>query len=77
MDLDIRIIDLPVAPEFLWFVLALLIIFFIIISSILTYHWKIYGLDHNPKVFAKSIFWIVSIILIFVMTLAVTGFEYL
>jgi len=75
MDIFNQTINLPIAPEFLWLILAILIIVFISISTILTYHWKSYGIYHNPKIFAKSIFWIISILFIFIMTLAVTGFE--
>ncbi|HRY30903.1 MAG TPA: hypothetical protein P5328_00725 [Candidatus Paceibacterota bacterium] len=71
-----KIIDLPIAPEFLWFILAFLIILFIAIYLILIYHWKSYGLEHNPRIFARTIFWIIAIVLILIMAFSITGFEY-
>lgn len=70
-----KYINIPIAPEFLWFLLAIGILFFITIGAILTYHWKKYGLENNPKVFARTLFWIVSTALVFIMALAIIGFE--
>ena len=77
METEVKIVELPIAPEALWLVVALVLIFFITISMIFTYHWKKYGVDNNPKIFAKSLYWIVSIILIVIMTVAVSAFDYL
>jgi hypothetical protein len=75
MTENIKQINIPIAPEFLWFMLAIGILFFITVGGVLAYHWKKYGLENNPKVFAKTLFWTVSIALVFIMVLAIIGFE--
>lgn len=72
---EIETININIASEILWFVLAIEIIFFIIAYFIFSYHWKNYGIDNNPKVFARPIFWIVALILIILMTFSIVGFE--
>lgn len=69
------ILNSGIPAEFLWFLLAMGIIFFFTMAWIFTHHWKYYGVKGNPKVFAKTLFWVVSVILILVMTLAITAFE--
>jgi divalent metal cation (Fe/Co/Zn/Cd) transporter len=68
-------ITLNIPVEFLWFVLALALIFFIIMSFIFRYHWKEYGVYDNPKVFAKTLYWIVCFMLIVLMAVALIVFE--
>jgi len=77
MPIANKIMDIPISAEFLWFALAILIVFFLVMSMILSYHWKNYGVDNNPKIFARAVFWVVSVILIVVMAFAATGFDYL
>lgn len=69
------ILNIGVPPELLWFLLSLGILFFLIMAWIFTHHWEYYGVKGNPKVFAKTLFWVVSVILILVMALAITAFE--
>ena len=69
------ILNLGIPSEILWFFLAIGIIFFLTMAWIFTHHWKYYGIQGNPKVFAKTLFYVVSVILILVMTLAITAFE--
>ena len=72
-----QITELTVVPEFLWFMLAIALLFFISMSFVFHYHWKKYGVEDNPKVFAKSLYWIASFILIIVMVVSLMTFEYL
>jgi hypothetical protein len=46
-----------------------------VISGVLSYHWRYYGVKDNPKVFAKTIYWIVAFILIAIMTVALLSYE--
>lgn len=66
---------LSVSPDFLWGVLALVLAVFLIISFILQYHWKHYGIDTDGKLFTRSLFWIVSTGLILTATFALVAFE--
>jgi len=72
-----EVVEITVAPELLWFILFLVLLFFIFMTIVFTYHWKHYGVGNNPKIYAQSIYWIVSIILIIIMAGAITFFEYL
>lgn len=64
-----------IQPDFLWGFLAFVLFIFLIIALILQYHWKHYGIEGSGKIFAKSIFWIVSIFLILIATFALVAFE--
>lgn len=66
---------LSVSPDFLWGTLALVLAVFLIISFILQYHWKHYGVDVDGRLFTKALFWIVSVALIVTATLALVAFE--
>lgn len=68
-----RSINFP--SEIMWLFLAGIIIFFFIMSFVLKHHWKYYGIKENPKVFAKAIYWVVSVFLILVMFLSIIYFE--
>jgi uncharacterized membrane protein len=68
-------LNLFIPSEILWGLLAFMLLFFLITGFILNYHWKYYGIKDNPKVFAKSIFWIISIILIIIMTISLLSYE--
>jgi hypothetical protein len=70
-----KIIEINFPSEILWFLLAVALIFFMIMSFVFRYHWKKYGVDDNPKVFAKSLYWIISFMLIALMTVAIVIFE--
>ncbi len=66
---------LSVSPDFLWGTLALVLAVFLIISFILQYHWKNYGVDADGRLFTKALFWIVAVALIVTATLALVAFE--
>lgn len=68
-------IKFQVAPDILWGILALVLAGFLIVSAALNYHWKYYGIENNPKIFAKSFFWVVSFGLILIMTTALVAYE--
>jgi len=67
--------NFPIPSEIFWIMLAAGIIFFFTFAWIFHHHWNYYGIEGNSKVFAKSLFWIGSIFLIFTMALAITAFE--
>lgn len=64
-----------IAPEILWLLLAIVLIIFLVMSFILQHHWKYYGIKGNSKVFARALFWVISVFLIFVMLLSILFFE--
>ncbi|HMO78636.1 MAG TPA: hypothetical protein PJ997_00390 [Candidatus Paceibacterota bacterium] len=74
---NLKNIELPISSGAMWMTLLILIIVFVIMYFVFSYHWKSVGIEENPKVFARPLFWIVSVLLIIVMTLSVAGFEYL
>ena len=72
---DFDNLNFYIPPEVLWGITSLVLVFFLISGLVLNYHWKNYGIGNNPRVFAKTLFWLVSLILIGVMTIAVLYYE--
>ena len=68
-------ISITIPPDFLWGILAVFLVAFIVISLVLNYHWQYYGIKDNPKIFTKTIHWLVSIILILIMVAAIFAYE--
>lgn len=68
-------LNIAMPPEVLWGLLALGLFIFLVISLVLNYHWRYYGIKDNPKVFARTIYWMVSFILIGIMTISVLSYE--
>ena len=68
-----QIVSIP--PEFLWGLLALILFGFLIISFVFEYHWNHYGVNKNIKKVAQTFFWIISIVLILIMTFALFTFD--
>ena len=60
---------------YLWGILAAALIIFAIVSVILRFHWRFYGVEDNRKVFAKTMYWSVSFSLIVVATISLLVFE--
>ena len=69
------IANMIIPPIFLWTVLLIFILVFILISLVLHHHWKYYGIRNNPKIFVKTLHWIISAFLIVVMTMALLTYE--
>lgn len=70
-----KAINVPFAPEILWLMFAGVVAFFLVMTFIFHHHWKYYGIKGNSKVFARALFWIISVFLILVMVLAILFFE--
>ena len=68
-------INIVISPDVLWGILSLFLIFFLAITLTLQHHWKYYGIKDNPKIFTKSIHWLISIILILIMTASILAYE--
>ncbi len=64
-----------ISPDLLWGLLALLLFVFLIISFVFEYHWNHYGVNKNIKRIAQTLFWLVSIVIILVMTIALFIFD--
>lgn len=58
--------SINIPSDVVWGVLILVLLVFITVSWMLHYHFRYYGVKDNPKVFAKSLFWIISILLILI-----------
>lgn len=68
--------SINISSDIVWGILSLVLFIFLSVSWMLHYHFRYYGVKDNPKVFAKSLFWIVSILLIisaFVSALTYSG----
>lgn len=69
MEQKILEIPLNISVNFLWAVFIFAILIFSLFSWILVHHWGYYGVKGNNKIFAKSLYFIgsiISIILAFV-----------
>jgi len=75
METTEKIINIPLAPEILWLMFAGLVSFFLVMTFIFHHHWKYYGIKGNSKVFARALFWVISVFLILLMVLAILFFE--
>lgn len=58
------ILDMLTNPEVLRFILGFVIFLFIVMSSILVFHWHRYGMRARGIVIAEIIFFIVSVVFI-------------
>jgi hypothetical protein len=72
---DFTNLSVTISPDLLWGILAIFLLFFITVTIVLQYHWKYYGIKNNPKIFTKSIHWIISLVLILTMTFALLAYE--
>lgn len=64
--------SINISAPALWGILGIVFGIFLIVASVLHYHWKYYGIVNNPRIFAKTMFWVVSIFLLVIMLGAVT-----
>lgn len=60
---------------YLWGILALFLIVFSVLSTVLRFHWNNYSPVNNSKIFVKSLFWSVSFSLIILAALSLLTFE--
>ncbi len=63
---------LSITPDILLLVLGVFLLFYLIVSAVLFYHWSAYGMHSRGIVFGKTIFSIFSIVLIFISWLSIT-----
>jgi len=70
-----KVINIPFPSEVLWFLFAGIVAFFLVMTFIFHHHWKYYGIKGNSKVFARALFWIISVFLILMMILSILFFE--
>jgi hypothetical protein len=77
MELGLKevVINIPMDPTVLWFMLIIAILLFAGISFVFRYHWSYYGAKQNSKTFAKFLFFAVSFFLIFIMAMSAIAFE--
>lgn len=59
------VVNLPIEPVHMWVLFLLVLLFFIIISIMLIFHWTYYGVNENPRVFAKGLYFTIAVILLF------------
>ena len=60
---------------YLWGIFSLFLVFFIAISLTLRFHWNNYSSTNNPKHFIKTVFWVISFVLIILAALSLLTFE--
>ena len=61
--------SIKISANALWTIFAFILFIYIVISSILYYHWKQYSLGNPKIIFAKSLYFVVSAVLIIGATL--------
>lgn len=54
---------ISIGKPLLWVIFALFFIGYVIVSGVLIYHWRKYGMNNKNIVFAETLFIIVSVIL--------------
>jgi hypothetical protein len=62
-------------PDIFWGLFAVLLLVFLTVSLMLNHHWKYYGIKDNPKVFAKNLYWIISVFLIVLIAFSIAAYE--
>lgn len=67
--------ELIISVDFLWGIFILVILAFLFITWVIHYHFRYYGIKDNSKIFAKGLFWFVSMVLILVAFFAIFGYE--
>lgn len=74
-----KVLEIPlnVPVGFLWIIFLIVIFIFGVISWILVHHWGYYGVKGNRKVFAKSLYFIGSIIFIILSIIFIGAYEIL
>jgi hypothetical protein len=58
----------------LFAIFSFFVLIFIVISTVLTYHWKTYGMGSTTIVFARNIYFGFSGIIIFVAIVSIISF---
>ena len=66
--------ELHVNSLLLWGILAIFLIAYCVVSSILVYHWRAYGMDTKAVALAQVIFFVVSALLFVAAMLAISAF---
>lgn len=59
-----RALEIITSPAVAWFIFGLFLAFFGVISIILVYHWRKYGLNNKQIAFAELVYFPVSFVLI-------------
>jgi hypothetical protein len=60
---------------YLWGILALVIVVFAVVASILHFHWNNYNVEDGSKKIVKTFFWFISFSLIILATICLLVFE--
>ena len=55
--------SIHINSQFLWIFLAVFFIVYLILSSVLIYHWRIYGMNTKAVYLAQAVFLIASALL--------------
>lgn len=65
---------ISIGKPLLWVIFALFLVGYSIVSAILIYHWRKYGMNNKNIVFAETLFLIVSVVLFGTAFFALTLF---
>ncbi len=63
---------IAITPDILLIVLGVFLFFYLIVSAVLFYHWSAYGMHSKGIVIGKTIFSIVSVILLLLSWFSIT-----
>lgn len=70
------IVPLAIPANALWAVAGISMLFFLIMSVVYAYHWQYYGIAGNHKVFAKSLYFVIGILLFIAMIIFLSAYAY-
>lgn len=59
-------LHLPINNVHLWATFIVIIVLFVVVSFVLSFHWQYYGVKGNPRVYVKGLYFIISIIILLI-----------
>jgi hypothetical protein len=72
--LDFKII--PVSENLVWIAFLITISLFVIMSLILNYHWKSYGVEGASKTMVTTLYWYVAVFFLVIMAISALIFNF-
>lgn len=68
-------LNIPIPPSVLWIFLLIALVIFATSLWVLFHHWGYYGIKNNNKVFVRSLYFIISIIVLLSMLLLAGSYQ--
>jgi hypothetical protein len=76
MNQFLNISNIWVSENFVWIIFLVAFLFFLIMSLILNYHWKNYLIEGTSKNIATKLYWNISFLLLFFMSITALIFNF-